>query len=75
MLLTVRRVLVLSLIATIGASSAVAVDGAAWLVSPELAEAAGLDIVWPQFLTVAFLGAIFFAASIALFRRSITVSK
>ena len=36
---------------------------------------AGLDIVWPQFLTVAFLGAIFFTASLALFRRSITVSK
>lgn len=36
---------------------------------------AGLDIVWPQFLTVAGLGGIFFATSLALFRRSITVSK
>lgn len=36
---------------------------------------AGLDIVWPQFLTVAGLGFGFFAASLALFRRSITVSK
>jgi ABC-2 type transport system permease protein len=36
---------------------------------------AGLDIVWPQFLTVAGLGSIFFAASLAMFRRSITVSK
>jgi ABC-2 type transport system permease protein len=36
---------------------------------------AGLDIVWPQFLTVALLGGTFFAASLALFRRSITVSK
>jgi len=36
---------------------------------------AGLDIVWPQFLTVALLGGIFFAASVALFRRSITISR
>ncbi len=36
---------------------------------------AGLDIVWPQFLTVAGLGGIFFAISLALFRRSITVTK
>ncbi len=36
---------------------------------------AGLDIVWPQFLAVALLGGTFFAASLALFRRSITVSK
>lgn len=36
---------------------------------------AGIDIVWPQFLTVVFLGAAFFAASLALFRRSIAVSK
>lgn len=36
---------------------------------------AGFDIVWPQFLTVAGLGFGFFAASLALFRRSITVSK
>ena len=36
---------------------------------------AGIDIVWPQFLAVALLGGTFFAASLALFRRSITVSK
>jgi ABC-2 type transport system permease protein len=36
---------------------------------------AGLDIVWPQLLTIIGLGSIFFAASLALFRRSITVSK
>jgi len=36
---------------------------------------AGLDIVWPQFLTVALLGGSFFTASLVLFRRSITVSK
>ncbi len=36
---------------------------------------ADLEIVWPQFLTVAALGFTFFTASLALFRRSITVSK
>ena len=36
---------------------------------------AGLDIVWPQLLTIIGLGAIFFAASLALFRRSISVSR
>jgi len=36
---------------------------------------AGFDIVWPQFLTVTGLGFVFFIASLALFRRSITVSK
>lgn len=36
---------------------------------------AGLDIVWPQFVTVAGLGLAFFAASLALFRRSISTSK
>jgi ABC-2 type transport system permease protein len=36
---------------------------------------AGFDIVWPQFLTVALLGGAFFATSLVLFRRSITVSK
>ncbi len=36
---------------------------------------AGIDIVWPQFLTVSGLGFIFFVGSLALFRRSITVSK
>lgn len=36
---------------------------------------AGLDIVWPQFLTVAFLGLSFFTGSLLLFRRSIAVAK
>ena len=36
---------------------------------------AGLDIVWPQFLTVAGLGTVFFAASLLLFRRSIAGGK
>lgn len=36
---------------------------------------AGFDIIWPQFLTMAVLGGAFFAASLILFRRSITVSK
>ena len=36
---------------------------------------AGLEIVWPQFVTVAALGLVFFVSSLALFRRSITVSN
>ena len=36
---------------------------------------ADLSIVWPQLLTIIGLGSIFFTASLALFRRSITVSK
>lgn len=36
---------------------------------------AGVSIVWPQLLTMIFLGSIFFAGSLALFRRSISVSK
>ena len=36
---------------------------------------AGLEIVWPQFLTVAGLGGVFFATSLFLFRRSITVRR
>jgi ABC-2 type transport system permease protein len=36
---------------------------------------AGFNIVWPQFLTVAGLGFTFFAVSLAMFRRSITVGK
>jgi ABC-2 type transport system permease protein len=36
---------------------------------------AGFDIVWPQFLTVAGLGTVFFAASLLLFRRSIAGGK
>ena len=35
---------------------------------------AGLDIVWPQLLALTLLGGVFFAASIALFRRSIAIS-
>ena len=35
---------------------------------------AGLSIIWPQLLTLIALGAIFFSASLALFRRSIAVS-
>lgn len=36
---------------------------------------AGLEIVWPQLLTIIGLGAVFFTASLALFRRSISASK
>ncbi len=36
---------------------------------------AGLDVVWPQFLAVAGLGAVFFVSSLALFRRSISVAR
>ncbi len=36
---------------------------------------AGIDIVWPEFLTVAGLGFVFFAASLVLFRRSISVAQ
>ncbi len=36
---------------------------------------AGLDIVWPDLLRIAGLGAVFFTLSLMLFRRSITVSK
>lgn len=36
---------------------------------------AGLDLVWPQLLTIVGLGSIFFVGSLALFRRSITVSQ
>ncbi|MCC6887266.1 MAG: ABC transporter permease [Hyphomicrobiales bacterium] len=36
---------------------------------------AGAEIVWPQFLTVAALGSVFFAASLVLFRRSIARSQ
>jgi len=35
---------------------------------------AGLDAVWPQLLLMGGLGATFFAASLALFRRSMSVS-
>jgi ABC-2 type transport system permease protein len=36
---------------------------------------ADLNIIWPQLLTIVGLGSIFFTASLALFRRSITASK
>lgn len=36
---------------------------------------AGIDIVWPQFVIVSGLGLVFFVASLALFRRSISVSQ
>ncbi len=36
---------------------------------------AGIDIVWPQFLTVTGLGGVFFFLSLMLFRRSISASK
>jgi len=36
---------------------------------------AGLNIVWPQIVTIAGLGFVFFSISLILFRRSITVSK
>lgn len=36
---------------------------------------ADISIVWPQFVTIAGLGFLFFASSLALFRRSISVGK
>ncbi|HBF47589.1 MAG TPA: hypothetical protein DDW91_14465, partial [Shewanella frigidimarina] len=36
---------------------------------------ADISIVWPELLNIIGLGAIFFAFSLALFRRSIAVSK
>ncbi len=36
---------------------------------------ADLSIVWPQLITIFGLGSIFFSASLALFRRSISVSR
>tara|TARA_R110001592_G_scaffold363372_2_gene686221 strand:+ start:97843 stop:98967 length:1125 start_codon:yes stop_codon:yes gene_type:complete len=36
---------------------------------------ANLSIIWPQLLTIIGLGSVFFAASLALFRRSISVSR
>jgi ABC-2 type transport system permease protein len=35
---------------------------------------AGLDAVWPQLALMAGLGAAFFGASLALFRRSMSVT-
>ena len=34
----------------------------------------GMDVVWQEFLKIAGLGFVFFIASLALFRRSITIS-
>ena len=36
---------------------------------------AGLDIVWPEFVTVTVLGLVFFLFSLGLFRRSIALSR
>ena len=36
---------------------------------------AGLDVVWPQFATVAAIGAVFFVAALARFRKSIAVTR
>lgn len=36
---------------------------------------AGLDIVWPQFATIVGLGGAFFAGSLLMFRRSISVAR
>jgi ABC-2 type transport system permease protein len=36
---------------------------------------ADITIIWPQLLTIIALGGIFFSASLALFRRSIAVSR
>ncbi len=35
----------------------------------------GFDVVWPQFLLVATIGMVFFVYSLALFRKSIAVTK
>jgi ABC-2 type transport system permease protein len=32
---------------------------------------AGLDVVWPQFLSLALIGAVFFSISLARFRKTI----
>ncbi|MEL7281453.1 MAG: ABC transporter permease [Pseudomonadota bacterium] len=36
---------------------------------------AGIDVVWPQFLTIAVLGTIFLVASLVLFRRSLSTGS
>lgn len=36
-----------------------------------LYRAAGIDVVWPQFLANVAIGAVLFASSLALFRRAI----
>ncbi|MHC0054826.1 ABC transporter permease [Actibacterium sp. D379-3] len=36
---------------------------------------AGMQIVWPEFLTMLGLGSVFFASSLVMFRRSTSVSK
>ncbi len=37
-----------------------------------LYRAAGIDVVWPQLLIILLIGSVLFAASLALFRRSIS---
>lgn len=36
---------------------------------------ADINIIWPELLTIIGLGALFFSASLALFRRSVNISK
>jgi ABC-2 type transport system permease protein len=36
---------------------------------------AGLDVVWPQFLAVAGIGALFLALSLLRFRSAVTMSS
>ena len=35
---------------------------------------AGFDVVWPNFLAIIFIGAVFFMAALILFRRAITIA-
>ena len=36
---------------------------------------AGLEVVWPSFLAIAIIGAVFFLAALARFRRSVTLTQ
>ncbi|MEW5757710.1 MAG: ABC transporter permease [Pseudomonadota bacterium] len=36
---------------------------------------AGLDVVWPQFLAAAVIGAVFFVAALARFRKTVTLTQ
>jgi ABC-2 type transport system permease protein len=36
---------------------------------------AGFDVVWPQFLAIIAIGAVFFLAALARFRKSITQTE
>ncbi len=36
---------------------------------------AGLDVVWPQFLAAAVIGAVFFIAALARFRKTVTLTQ